>query len=228
MEYKNTILAKLKNLADEKYKIFNSKIIKTNQIMLGVRMPILRQIAKTIVNENAIQFIKLDKDNIYEMILLEGIVLSYMKIQFIQIVPLMEKYLVKVDNWAQIDSPILSFKGINNEKENVLEVVKNWLKSKEEFVVRAGLVILLVYYINKENLKMIFDLSESIKHTGYYVYMANAWLISVCMVKFPKETIDFFKTNKLDIITHNKAIQKSKESYRVSKDNKLLINQLKR
>ena len=75
---------------------------------------------------------------------------------------------------------------------------------------------------------MIFKLSQSVEHTGYYVHMGNAWLISVCMAKFPEETIKFFKDNTLDDKTHNKAIQKSRESYRVSKEHKALINKLKR
>ena len=58
--------------------------------------------------------------------------------------------------------------------------------------------------------------------------MANAWLISTCIAKFPNETIVFFKNNNLDNKTHNKVIQKSKESFRVSEENKILIDGLKK
>jgi len=81
--------------------------------------------------------------------------------------------------------------------------------------------------VEKENLKMIFNLAQEVKHTGYYAHMANAWLISVCMAKFPDETIIFFQNNTLDAKTHNKAIQKSRESFRVSKENKNLLSTLK-
>jgi hypothetical protein len=94
--------------------------------------------------------------------------------------------------------------------------------------VRAGLIMLLSHYVQKENLQIIFKLSQSVKHKGYYVHMGNAWLISICMAKFPKETIRFFKKNTLDIDTHNKAIQKTRESYRVLKEDKDLIYKLKR
>jgi len=224
----NTILNKLKNLADADYKIFNNKIIPTNQKMLGVRMPILRDMAKQIAKKDPIYFIQQDKQNIYEMILLEGMVLSYMKKSFIEILPLVENFLEKVDNWAQVDSVICNFKTIKNDEENILEIIKIWLKSDKEFIVRAGLIMLLSHYLKKDNLNMIFNLSQTINHTGYYVYMGNAWLISVCMAKFPNQTIVFFKNNSLDKRTHNKAIQKSRESYRVSKENKILINQFKR
>ena len=75
---------------------------------------------------------------------------------------------------------------------------------------------------------MIFDLSQGVVHTGYYVHMGNAWLISGCMAKFPEETIAFFRNNTLDHKTHNKAIQKSRESFRVSKEHKEIINALKK
>ncbi len=217
----------LKSFAESDYKIFNNKIIPTKQKMLGVRLPVLRKMAKQIVKENAFEFIYQDKQNIYEMIMLEGMVLSYMDKSFKELLPLTEEFLKKVDNWAQIDSTITVFKNIKKEKRN-FRIIERWLKSDKEFIVRAGLVMLLAHYVDKDNLNTIFRLSQSVKHTGYYVYMGNAWLISVCMAKFPNETIEFFKSNRLDNKTHNKAIQKSCESFRVSKKDKTIIRGLKR
>ncbi len=227
-DIKIVISKELKSLASEDYKKFNKKIIPTKQTILGVRLPALRKIAKRIAKSGGVEFIKLKKKNIYEMIMLEGMVLSYMDKPFMELLPLTEKFLQKVDNWAQIDSTISDYKKISKEKEDVLEVVKRWLRSDKEFIVRAGLVILLAHYVEKESLNMIFELSQKVNHRGYYVHMGNAWLISVCMAKFPEETINFFKNNKLDNKTHNKAIQKSRESYRVSKEHKAIINNLKR
>ncbi len=222
----NQILNKLKTLSDDNYKAFNNKIIPTKQITLGVRLPILRKIAKEIVKDDAVTFLNLDKQNIYEMIMIEGLVLSYMNKPFKELIPFLECFLNKVDNWAQIDSTICSFKNIKKEKDYILNIVKIWLKSDNEFVVRSALIILLSYYMQEENLDMIFKLSQSVKHKGYYVFMGNAWLISVCMAKFPTQTIKFFKDNTLDIKTHNKAIQKSRESYRVSQEDKNIIKLL--
>lgn len=223
-----SVLEELKRLAEKDYKIFNNKIISTNQTTLGVRLPSLRKIAKKIAKENPIEFVTSDKQNIYELIMLEGMVLSYMNQSFKKLLPFTEIFLLKVDNWAQIDSTICDFKNITKERKEVLSVVKKWIKSDKEFVVRASLVILLAHFVEKKNLQMIFKLSQSVVHSGYYVHMGNAWLISCCMAKFPEETIVFFKNNSLDNKTHNKAIQKSRESFRVSKDHKTIINELKR
>lgn len=223
-----SVLEELEGLAENEYKAFNRKIVPTRQTPLGVRLPILKKIAKRIAKEDPIDFVKSDKQNIYEMILLEGLVLSHMDESFKELLPLTEKFLDKVDNWAQIDSTICNFKIIANEKEDVLVIVKKWLKSDKEFFVRAGLVMLLAHFVEEKNLEMIFDLSQRVVHTGYYVHMGNAWLISVCMAKFPDEAIVFFKNNTLDNRTHNKAIQKSRESFRVSKEHKEIVNALKR
>ena len=223
-----SVLEELQRLAEEDYKAFNNKIIPTKQTTLGVRLPILRKMAKRIAKGDSIDFVKSDKQNIYEMIMLEGMVLSYMDKSFKELLPLTEKFFDKVDNWAQVDSTICDFKKVAKEKEDVLIVVKKWLKSDKEFFVRAGLVMLLAHFVEEKNLEMIFDLSQGVVHTGYYVQMGNAWLISGCMAKFPEETIAFFRNNTLHNRTHNKAIQKSRESFRVSKEDKEIINALKR
>ncbi|PID59857.1 MAG: DNA alkylation repair protein [Ignavibacteriae bacterium] len=226
----NKILKQLKELSEEKYKEFNKKIIPTNQKVLGVKIPELRKLAKSIAKDEkeSLKFIEIDKKNIYEMVLLEGMVLANLNKSFLELLPLTENFLSKVDNWAQIDTSIADYKNIRKEKKEVLQVIKKWLKSDNEFVVRAGLVILLAHYIEEYYLNTIFDLSQKVKHKGYYVKMGNAWLISACMAKFPEETINFFQNNKLDTETQNKAIQKSRESRRVSKENKELILRFKK
>lgn len=223
-----SILEELMSHSEEQYKFFNLKIIPTNQNVLGVRTPLLKKMAKKIAKESPYEFITLDKGNSYEMIMLEGLVISYLKVPFSDLVPYIESYMNKIDNWAQVDSFVMNFKGIIKEKEIVFNILKTWLISKEEFVVRTALIILLSYYVDKEHLQNIFDISNKVTHKGYYVFMGNAWLISVCMAKLPEETIQFFKDNQLDNITHNKAIQKSRESNRVSKEHKDLLNTLKR
>lgn len=221
-------MQELEKLSDTQYKKFNTKIIPTRQTTIGVRVPALRKLAKKIAKGEALTFIESDKNNVYELILLEGMTLSYLDKTFSELLPLTEKFLDKVDNWAQVDSTICDYKNIAHEKEVVLDIVRLWLQSEKEFFVRAALVILLAHYVQKENLETIFTLSQAVTHQGYYVHMANAWLISVCMAKFPEDTIRFFKDNRLDNTTHNKAIQKSRESFRVSKEHKEVINRLKR
>jgi len=223
-----SVLEELKGLSDDAYKAFNKKIIPTGQKTLGVRLPVLRKIAARIAKNSPDEFIRMDKKNIYELVMLEGLVLSRLNRSFVQLLPLTESFLGKVDNWAQVDSTVCKFKRIKREKEDVLAVVEKWLGSDNEFVVRAALVILMTHFIYEQYLGTVFELAQSVSHSGYYAYMANAWLISVCMAKYPQETIGFFREDSLDNKTHNKAIQKSRESFRVSNVDKKIISKLKR
>ena len=58
--------------------------------------------------------------------------------------------------------------------------------------------------------------------------MAVAWLLSICFVKFYDETLAFMKTAELDDFTYNKALQKARESLRISKEEKKQLQAMKR
>jgi len=58
--------------------------------------------------------------------------------------------------------------------------------------------------------------------------MAVAWLISICYIKYRNKTLEYIKKNMLDDFTHNKAISKIRDSYRVSSEDKIFLNSLKR
>ena len=222
------ILQHISSLSDSSYKEFNAKIIPTHQHVLGVRLPALRKVAKAIMADNPKNFISLNKDNIYEMVMLEGIVLSLLKEEFTHITPLLEQFIDKVDNWAQIDSTIAQCWGVKKDKAAVFHVVKRWLKSEKEFVVRAALVLMIFHFVEDKYIDEVLLLSQAVQHEAYYVYMANAWLVSVCMAKIPDKTLPFFAHNYLDKRTQNKAIQKSRESFRVSPSHKEQLKEFKK
>ncbi|MBQ6224657.1 MAG: hypothetical protein IJJ58_05765, partial [Campylobacter sp.] len=104
------------------------------------------------------------------------------------------------------------------EEKNFFNFLQPYLISKKEFYVRFGLVILLGYYVKEEYLTFIFDTLDNFKHKGYYAKMAAAWLLSVCFVKFPQKTFIYAKTSKLDKWAFKKGIEKTRQSFRVSKD----------
>ncbi|NLK67071.1 MAG: DNA alkylation repair protein [Campylobacteraceae bacterium] len=226
------ILEKLHSLKESKYQEFSQKLVPTRLEILGVRMPNLRALAKEIAkSKDAFNFINSQKDEIYELVLLEGLVIGYLNLELIEKLKLYENYIEKADNWALIDS--VKFSGADkfskDEKELLLNHIKTWLKSKDEngdeneFIVRGGLVNLLYYFVSLENLEFIFSLK--FQSGKYYITMAHAWLLAECMAKFPKETLNFMQNSSLDKTTHNKAISKMRESFRVSdKDKKLLLS----
>ena len=223
----NKLINYLNNIVEEKYKDFNSKLVLTKYKMYGIKVPILRDIAKKISKTNIISFLDIVKSNSYEEVMIEGLVISYIK-EVDLCIKYFNKFINKIDNWAICDTCISSMKIVNKNKELFLKQIKKYIKSKNEYVVRVGVVLLLNYYIEDSYIDLVFDIINSINREDYYINMAIAWLVSVCFVKYRNKTFKYLNDNKLNRFTYNKSIQKIIESYRVSLEDKEILRSMKR
>ena len=105
--------------------------------------------------------------------------------------------------------------------------MQKYLKSNKEFEIRFSIVMILDYYIEEEYLKKIFAIFDDTTSDAYYVQMAVAWAISICLIRFYNETIKYLRIAKLDKFTYNKALQKAIESYRITKEQKEELKNMK-
>lgn len=213
---------------DEKYRDFQYKLIPNAKNIIGVRVPILRKIAKEIVKGDWKNFLEKRNKETYEEIMLEGYVIGYGKMSIDEALKYLENFIPKIDNWAICDSSINTFKFTLKNKEKVYEFIRPYLVSEKEFVVRFAVIMLLTFYIDDQYIDEILEIMGKISNKAYYVQMAVAWTISVCYVKFPFKTEEFLVKNLLDDFTHNKSIQKIKESFRVAEKDKLRLKSLLR
>jgi 3-methyladenine DNA glycosylase AlkD len=225
----------LENQAEESYKQFNHKIVPGVKNVIGVRLPALRKIGKEISGGDFKEyFAELDgaeKDTLYyEEIMLQGIIIGAIKVPPCERLKYIESYIFKIDNWAICDTFCTSLKFVKKNPQLVWEFIQDYLKDDREFFVRFGVVILMSFYINEEYIERDLQMLENIQNDGYYAKMGVAWALSVCFVKYPDITRDFFKKsyNKLDEFTYNKAIQKIRESFRVTREDKEFLKTLKR
>ena len=227
LETYQSFLKELKTLADPSYLDFNKKIVFSKYEMYGIRIPILRNIAKKIKTTNIIEFLDNTIPTTYEEIFLRGLIISYLK-DYNTFLYYFNDYLKYIDNWAICDMVVASLKIIKKNKVSFEKEIKKLLKSKEEYFIRVGIIALMDYYIEKDKLNDLFTYLDNINNSAYYVHMAIAWMVSIMYIKFPLETEEYLKNNKLPSITHNKAIQKIRESTRVSKENKDYLLKYKR
>lgn len=209
----NKFIEYLFSLKDDEYKKFNQKIVKTDNI-IGIRLPILKNIAKIIAKNDYLSFIKNNKHQYSEEIMLHGLVITYLKIDFNESIKLFDEYIKYIDSWATCDSVVMNYKVVSKNLDICLIKIKEYLKSDKPFVKRVG-IVLLFYYLNDNYIDEVLKLINSIKLDDYYVKMANAWLISICLVKYYDKTVKFLKSCQLDDWTYNKALQKAIESYRI-------------
>lgn len=223
------IREKIEELADEKYKKFHTGLCPNSNEIVGVRVPLLRNLAREIVREgNVEEYLKNALDNSYEEILLQGIVLGIGKTNIENFTKYLEKFIPKINSWAVCDVSVAGFKITKNNMEYMWKFIQKYLKSDKEFEIRFAIVMMLDFYITEEYIDRVLEILNNIKHEEYYVKMAVAWTLQVAFVKFPEKTMKLLEQNNLDNWTYNKALQKITESYRVDDETKQIIRNMKR
>ena len=229
-QIKEEIKNKLKELADVKYKEFHSGLCPNTENILGVRVPILRNYAKEVLKQYKIEDLLENIDNeYYEEILLQGMIIGLSKEKDMEkILGYIKEFIPKIDNWATCDVFCAGLKITKKNKEIMWNFIKPYLNSSKEFEIRFGIVMILDYYIEEQYLEENFKIFENVKNEEYYVQMAIAWEISICLIKYFNETIEYLKTSKLDKFTYNKALQKGIESFRISEENKKILRNMKK
>lgn len=213
---------------DIKYRDFNSKLIPNidKDKIIGVRMPILRKMAKDIYRNDYIDEFLCDLPHNYqEENILHGLILTLKYKDIDILLDKLDIFLLYVDNWAITD--VISPKIFKKYPDKVYDRVKIWLNSEYEYVIRFGIVILLQFYLD-DNFKLEeLDLVKNIYKDYFYVKMAIAWFYSFALIKQYDSTIGYFENKLLDKWIHNKSIQKAIESYRISDDRKEYLRSLK-
>lgn len=211
-----------------KYRDFNSKLIPniSKDKIIGVRMPIIRNIAREIVDYDYIdEFLNELPHTYQEENILHGIILSLKYKNIDELLSELDKFLIYVDNWAITD--VISPKLFKKYPDKVYDKIKIWLSSDYEYVVRFGVVSLLQFYLDDNFRLEELEIINNINSNYFYVNMAIAWFYSFALIKKYDETIKYFEDKKLDKWIHNKSIQKAIESSRISDCRKDYLRSLK-
>lgn len=224
----NWVKEQLKILSEPQYRKFSSKLLPGTENVLGVRLPALRNLAKEISKGDWKTYLENALDDTFEEIMIQGLVIGYVKAEPSEIISALENFIPKIDNWSVCDSTVMGLKAADKNQNIFFELAEKYLKSGKEFYVRFGAVMLLAHFVNEEYISKTLDLINNTEFKEYYAKMAAAWAVSVCYVKFPKETLVYLKKSTLDDWTFNKSIQKIKESFRVSAGDKIMLEKMKR
>ena len=221
-----TIRKKLRSLQDTEYQKFSSALLPGVDNVLGVRLPVLRKLAKELAKDKCC--ILPDCEDVYmEETMLRGMLIGLMKDDPRVILSYVNKFLPKINNWSICDSFCCGLKFTKDNMELVWEFIVPLISSKEEYKVRFAIVMMLDYYINENYIDKILQLIKNVRHEGYYAKMAAAWALSMCYIKFPEKVYLLLKNSNLDSEIKAKSIRKICESYKVSKTNKQRVRGLK-
>lgn len=217
------LLAELNSYADEKYKNFHAKLLKNDNVkVMGVKTPILRKLAKKYGNDIE-ELLKFPNDY-YDVVFIKLTAVSNLEYEkFLQY----SDYCVSlIDNWATCDC--FSPKCISKHKDEYLPYIRKYALKNSEFSQRFALTTLLHFYVEEKYAETVFSIIEQCNLNYYYVHMAVSWLIAEMLVKNYDIAKSYLMDNTLDKKTHNKAIQKACESFRLSNDRKNFLKGIKR
>ena len=232
-KFTNEVKKYLLSISDKNYLDFSRKLnMKDNKKkQLGIRIPLLRKYAKELRNKYTLDYLfnNIDEEY-YEELMLKGFIIgSYKNIEYKELENYIKLFVPKISDWGICDTFCASLKITKKYYNQLWVLINKYLKSNKEYVVRFGLVMILNYYLSDKYIEDIYKIINNIKLDKYYVKMANAWLISYLFIKYFDRTYIFLKNNKdIDKWTYNKAIQKSLESYRISKSNKDKLRNLRK
>lgn len=229
LETNKTIIREdLLKLQDEKYRDFQYKLTPNilKEKMIGVRVPDVRKLAKKYFGTvEGDKFIKNLPHDLYDENILHGLLLSEMK-DYDTCVEEVNKFLPYVDNWAVCD--IMSPKIFKKHKKELISEIKKWIKSDKVYECRFGIEMLMSHYLDELYDSDYLELPAQVKLDDYYVKMMIAWFFATALAKQWDSAIVYIKENKLNKWVHNKTIQKARESYRITEQQKEYLKSLKR
>lgn len=221
------IINNLNSLSDSKYRDFQIKLIpgKTSDQMIGVRTPDLRSYAKELSKcDDISDFLNNLPHKYFDENQLHAFVISLMK-DYDKCMCEVERFLPYVDNWATCDQ--MSPKIFKKNKEKLLEKIRDWIVSDKTYTIRFGIKMLMEHFLDDDFDLQYPDMVASVRSEEYYVNMMIAWYFATALAKQYDSILPYIEEKRLDTWTHNKAIQKSIESYRITDDQKSYLRSLK-
>ena len=220
------IKAQLTDLAqgNESYAAFNKRIVNTKMPVIGVRVPDLRRFARELAPDmSAADISKLltAKNKSFDYVLLCGLLITHARLDDQTAINLTKQYLPHVDSWAHIDTFVEKKRRFAGDIwwDFALEC----LQSEAEFTVRYGVISLMTNFLDEAHIDQVFAALRNVKHDGYYVKMALAWLYATTAVHFFDLTLAELENEHTDAWTRNKAYQKMRESRRFTPEQQAVI-----
>ena len=221
------IQKRLFELQDLTYRDFHSKLMPTvdKDRVIGVRTPQLRKLAKEINNSPLkADFLSSLPHKYYEENNLHAFLIEQIE-DFDKCIFALDNFLLFVDNWATCD--MMSPKILGKHPDKLYLKITEWIKSSHTYTVRFGIVMLMKFYMGERLDKKHLGLLLTIKTEEYYINMAIAWYLATALANNWDTVIPYIENNKFNKWIHNKAIQKSIESYRITKEQKSYLKTLK-
>ena len=225
----NELQQQLFGMRDAAYAAFIAKLTPgfPPSHFIGVRVPLLRTIARSFAKEEAAsqRFLSHLPHSYYEEDMLHGMLISLVK-DYDRCLDLTDRFLPYVDNWAVCDT--LSPKVFAKHKAQLLENILRWSSSSHTYTCRFGVRMLMTHFLDESFSADFLEIPAAIRSEEYYVKMMVAWFFATALAKQWEATLPYLENRQLDPWTHRKTIQKAIESYRIPPERKDYLRTLRK
>ncbi|MEG1729830.1 MAG: DNA alkylation repair protein [Bacteroidaceae bacterium] len=224
-------MEELKTQAEPRYRDFCTALCPgAHRPMLGVRLPLLRKMARTIAFGTEWRKVVDEEltNSTFEEVLLSGMIVGYAKMDLQESFDRIANYVKKIDNWSLCDSACVSFTIARKKPDDFWAFLQPYIDQDEEFRQRFGVVMLLDHFLTPIYIERVVKKLCTLRPTAYYAQMAVAWALSVCFIKRPDLTLSALQHTTLDTFTYNKTLQKILESQRTPLELRTAIRAMKR
>ena len=214
-------------LQDLKYRVFQIRLIPTvlQETILGVRTPELRRLAgKLLQRDDFSAFLSALPHTYFEENQLHAFMISGMK-DCPACIASLERFLPYVDNWATCDQ--MSPRVFRRHRQELLPYIRQWIRSGKTYTVRFGIGMLMEHFLDNDFDPSYPEIVAAVRSEDYYVNMMIAWYFATALAKQYEAALPYIENRRLAPWTHNKAIQKSVESYRITPERKAFLKSLK-
>ena len=217
-------LASLKDMAEDGYRQFHSRLIPGTQKVMGIRVPALRRIAREILKGNYREFLRCPIGDYHEERIIEGLVIAGKKCDFPELFSDYKYFCGRILNWAVCDT--VSFKGIKKYRPQFWAETEELLSSDDPWCIRKTLGTMMEFYLDAEYINGVLEKTAAVCSDLYYVQMMQAWLLATALAKCREETLSFLHHAALSATVWRMTAQKVRDSLRISREDKEEVSAL--
>lgn len=210
---------------------FYAAIVPNSAPMRGVRIPALRKLAQRIARDDAEWFLRNNPADDYEMEMLQAFVIGYAKMDISTQLDYFEEFIPKVHDWAVNDCLCQTFKAARKYPKETWDRLTKYFESHDEYEIRVVAVMFCSHFLVDDYIDEVIEILDKLHTDGkYYAQMAVAWALATVMAKYPDKCLAYMNRDniQMETWTYNKAIQKMRESYRVSAGLKSVVQGMKK
>ena len=214
------------DLRDAEYAAFQARLTPSvsPESFIGVRVPEVRKLAGQLKNDPSVsQFLHELPHRYYDENMLHGLLISEIK-NYDTVIIETDRFLPYVDNWAVCDT--MSPKVFRKHKTELIGKIREWAGSDKTYTIRFGIEMLMSHYLDECFLPEYLEIPAAVHSDEYYVNMMISWFFATALSKQWEAAIPYLSDNRLDKWTHNKTIQKARESYRITDEQKTVLKAL--